>query len=227
MNCFHPGGKQITDRAVELCGFKKNDHILDIGCGEGATMEYLMDIYGFDVSGCDLSCDMIKRATERNPSLEIHKCDGYSLSFPPSSFDGAYMECSFSLFSNHPQYLRALYNILKPGARLAVSDLYMVNHSPAAIDQSNQYRSTCLYEGVFLKDRLIKCLELTGFKLIAWEDKTQELKNYIAQILMDYGSFKNMWKTRLPEGADIKNYCNVSYNKNTGYFLLVAERAND
>ena len=174
MNCFHPGGKRITDRAIELCGFKKHDRILDIGCGEGATMEYLIDSYGFDVSGCDLSCDMIKRAIERNPRLQIQKCDGYSLSFPPSSFDGAYMECSFSLFPNHPRYLQDLYNILKPGGKLAISDLYMLNRSPVTAEQGNQFPSPALWG--FPKGALIKCLNQAGFKLIAWEDKTQELK---------------------------------------------------
>lgn len=223
MDCFHPGGRQITDRAVEICGFKKQDSILDIGCGEGKTMEYLMDRYGFEVAGCDLSIEMIKRAAERNPNLKIIKCDGNSLSFPPSSFDGAIMECSFSLFPDHPRFLLGLYKILRPGAKLAISDLYMAYPRPAATSQNQS--GTALKEGVLTKDYLTECLEQAGFKLIVWEDKTQDLKNYIAQVLMDYGSFENMWRERLPVGADVKNFCNINYSKNTGYFLLAAEKA--
>lgn len=231
MNCLHPGDRHITDEAVELCGFKRYDRILDIGCGEGSTMEYLINSYGLDVIGCDTSPEMIKRAKTRNPDLRAVICDGHSICFPPSYFDGAYMECSFSLMSDHIIILQELFNTLKPGARLAVSDLYNTDNGISQNHRDNGRRisetadtSECIFNGIFIKDRLVKCLELAGFKLIAWIDKTRELRDYIAQVLMDYGSFDNMWKAKLPEGADIKCFCNVSYTRSTGYFLLAAER---
>lgn len=244
MNCFHPGDYRITDRALELCSFKRGDRILEIGCGEGSTMEYLQDKSGFSVIGCDMNEDMIKRAKAKNPKLRIRQCDGSSLDFPSLYFDGAIMECSFSLMQRHTELMHELFCVLKPGANLIISDLYMTqpdpiraeSHRKAAIEFLNRprnhddceneekYPSPCLMDGMFIKEYLVECVEETGFELLAWEDRTRDLKDYVAQVLMEYGSFENMWKQRLPKNAEVTEFCNINYDKNTGYFLLVAKK---
>lgn len=42
---LRPGGMFLTDRAVKICDFKNGDKILDVGCGMGATVEKLKNIY--------------------------------------------------------------------------------------------------------------------------------------------------------------------------------------
>ncbi len=244
MNCFHPGSKEITDRAVALGGFKRGDRILELGCGEGRTLEYLQEKYGLYVIGCDINPDMIKMAKKRNPKLQIRLSDGVSLDFPSLYFDGAIMECSFSLMTRHQELLHELYCILKPGALLIVSDLYMIDPDPELSKQhyesamnflnrprehgecenEPEYPSPFVLDGMFLKDYLLDGLREAGFELVAWEDRTQDLKNYIAQVLMDYGSFERMLSETLPEGTDPKSVCNMKYGNNTGYFLLSARK---
>lgn len=246
MNCFHPGDFNITERAIELCGFKKGDRLLELGCGDGLTMEYLKDKFGIIVTGCDTSDNMLLRAKARNPELHAIKCDGIALDFPSLSFDGAYMECSFSLMERHLELLHELFCVLKPGAKIAISDLYMLEpdykraneHKRQALEFLNkprkhndcesitEYPSPCLLDGMFIKEFLYETLAEAGFTPLCWEDRTQELRNYVAQVLMDYGSFENMRKVRLPENSqgDATKYCNAEYGKNTGYFLLTAEK---
>ncbi|NLO49319.1 MAG: class I SAM-dependent methyltransferase [Clostridiales bacterium] len=242
MNCFHPGSKEITDLAVKLGGFVRGNRILELGCGEGRTIEYLQEKYGLLVTGCDINKDMIKKAKQRNPKLQIRLSDGVSLDFPSLYFDGAIMECSFSLMTRHQELLHELYCILKPGAVLTISDLYMLDPDPqqakqqyeSAISYLNrprehsdcenetEYPSPFVLDGMFMMDYLQEGLREAGFDLISWEDRTQDLKNYIAQVLMDYGSFDRMWQEALPEGTDPKSICHMTYGKNTGYFLLAA-----
>jgi SAM-dependent methyltransferase len=229
---------------VQLGGFERGGRILELGCGEGFTLDYLQEKYGLIVTGCEISEELIQKAKKRNPKLQLRLTDGVALDFPSLYFDGALMECSFSLMTRHLELLHELYCVLKPGAVLTISDLYMKDSDPALAKE--HYESTLRYlnrphehneqeeeevkpspyvlDGLFLKDYLLDCLRETGFELLCWEDRTQDLKNYIAQVLMDYGSFEAMWKKELPEGADLKRFCNTNYDSRTGYFLLAARK---
>ena len=68
-------------------------------------------------------------------------------------------------------------------------------------------------DGVFFRDPLIAQLEEIGYKVLAFEDRSQDLDNYIAQTLMDEGTLENLCADKKTIGR-----------KNTGYFLLVAQK---
>ncbi len=242
MNIFHPGDWELTKEAVRLCGFRAGDRILDVGCGEGVTASRLRDELGLKPVGCDRDENILKRARERDPALKLRKTDGVMLDFPSKYFDGALMECSFSLMTRHDELLHELWCILKDGGRLAIADLYMMNPEPESAaeayyeaklrlnaprvegecNEDEEYPSPYLLDGMFVIDNLIKAIMDTGFEITAFRDRTRELNNYIAQILMDYGSVENMWEQCLPEGS--KPYCRAKIGKNTGYFILTARK---
>ena len=54
-----------TRELVALCRVSKDSHVLDIGCGVGATACYLAEKIGCRVVGVDIREDMIARAEER------------------------------------------------------------------------------------------------------------------------------------------------------------------
>lgn len=58
---IRPGGLSITKRAMELCKFEKGAKILDVGCGYGATVEYLQNNYDVEAMGIDLSTVLIEK----------------------------------------------------------------------------------------------------------------------------------------------------------------------
>ena len=47
---LRPGGFLLTKRAVSNCGFEKDQKILDVGCGMGATVKFLIDEYDLKAS---------------------------------------------------------------------------------------------------------------------------------------------------------------------------------
>jgi arsenite methyltransferase len=63
---IRPGGFALTKRAIEYCGFGKGARLLDVGCGLGATVEYLVDQHDFDVNGH--RCFFYALKKEKNPS---------------------------------------------------------------------------------------------------------------------------------------------------------------
>lgn len=244
MAIFHPGDRTLTELMIELAGFKEGQRILDLGCGDGETMSYMRDKHGIKPYGCDIDQKMIDRALERDPKLKIRLTEGVELDYPSLYFDGAIMECSFSLMTRHDELLHELYCILKPGARAAISDLYALAPDPkraeaaysaarAILDAPRQdsdceksalYPSPYILDGVFLHDKLIKTISETGFDVIAFKDKTPELRDFYAQAIMDHGSVEKMWEAEAGEGAAYTNFCRADPNAKIGYFVMVIEK---
>lgn len=80
--------KQVIGRM--LAGVvAKGSRILDVGCGTGHWSRYFSD-QGFDVTGVDLSAQMIKAARQKNiANSHFEVADGRNLPFKDRSFDAA------------------------------------------------------------------------------------------------------------------------------------------
>ncbi len=79
--------KQSVDRL--LAGVSKHSRLLEVGCGTGQWSRYFSD-KGFDVTGIDISSEMIKIAKQKYiPSSHFEIADGRNLPFEDESFDGA------------------------------------------------------------------------------------------------------------------------------------------
>ncbi len=79
--------------------------------------------------------------------------------------------------------------------------------------------------GAFLKEDLLKIVEETGYNVVSWMDKTRELGEFTAEIIMNYGSMEKFWESVLPEGQDASKHMEDMAKVKLGYFLLVAEKA--
>ena len=66
---MRPGGIELTKRLLDISGLK-NGLIMDFGCGEGHTAEYLISRQ-FSVIGTDKSELLIKRAVLRCPEADF------------------------------------------------------------------------------------------------------------------------------------------------------------
>jgi ubiquinone/menaquinone biosynthesis C-methylase UbiE len=65
----------------------KNATVLDIGCGTGRDVQTLLR-EGFEVTGIDVSSEMIKIAKKENPDALLQIMEASNLQFPNNSFDG-------------------------------------------------------------------------------------------------------------------------------------------
>lgn len=240
--CIHPGGEELTLEAAKACGWKEGDRVLDVGCGGGETMRLLKQRLGVKPVGCDRDEAMLARAQLLDPDFKLRKTDGMSLDFPSLYFDGAILECSFSLMNRHDEMLNELYCVLKKGAKMAISDLYYINPDPnkagevyyeakrilntpreeGDCERAEDYPSPYLLDGMFVIDNLLHAIREAGFEITLFRDRTRQLQDWYAQLLMDYGSMDAYWKAVLPPGTTL--FCRAGIGKHTGYFLLTAEK---
>jgi len=232
---MRPGGLRLTDKLSKKCQFKKGSLLLDIGCGTGRALEYLEKKYGVIGIGIDISETNIEKGKQRNPNLNLRVGDGSKLSFSSDTFDGVLMECSLSLIGNKDKVLHDIYNILKPGGKVIITDIYLKmtdldNKAPdektaCGTYQGNTSCPPCL-RGAFEIKELIQTIEDLGFIILCWEDESKELKKFAIDLIMEYGSMDLFWKQFVTCDNKTSGNVKIPKLKQYGYFSMIAEKLN-
>lgn len=95
---------------------------LDVACGTGDMMVELLK-QGADVTGVDLSEEMLAIAKRKAESGKWKVADAEQLPFPDESFDA--VTCAFGIrnFVHLEQGLKEMVRVLKPGGRMAILEL--------------------------------------------------------------------------------------------------------
>ena len=231
MTKARPGGQALTDIGIELAKLKAGSRLLDIGCGRGDTVAHLNEELGMQAEGIDINLARISEAKEAHPEADIKFGDGEFLdSYMSFTFDGILMENSLSLINMPDEALHEAYCVLKKGGRLIISDFYEKDPDPdqmwaVAIEADRQSRiphkeGDCeerslkfvsfRFEGAFYREALIRQLEETGFQVISFEDRSQDLDGYSEEDLAGLSSYL---KT---EAGGRK--------RDIGYFLMIAAK---
>ena len=134
---FHPGGEDLTRRTIVAMDLPAHATVADLGCGTGTTALMLARDFSLQVSGLDLSAANIERAIERtdtnSAAVKFIQADAQKLPFEDNELDGILAECSFSLFADQAAVLAEIKRVLKPGGKLAITDMAIGGPLPADI----------------------------------------------------------------------------------------------
>jgi arsenite methyltransferase len=128
---FHPGGDAITDELARALAAGPGDLVIDIASGPGSSTERVERLSGCDVLGIDISPATVSaargRAVARREARALRfVCgDAEALPLADASVDGALCECAFCLFPDKPKAAAEIARVLRPGARLALSDVWV------------------------------------------------------------------------------------------------------
>ncbi|MGD9128925.1 MAG: class I SAM-dependent methyltransferase [Candidatus Woesebacteria bacterium] len=85
----------------------KNAKVLDAGCAAGRDSKVLKDL-GCEVTGIDLSKELLKIAKKENPGIKFVKADFLDLPFKDKSFDGIWASSSLVHLEIKEQFKKAL-----------------------------------------------------------------------------------------------------------------------
>ncbi|MDO4749996.1 MAG: methyltransferase domain-containing protein [Eubacteriales bacterium] len=159
---LHPGGLDLTARAMELAALPVGAQIADVGCGAGASAAMLREQFGLTVLGVE---------PDGGEEMLCGRAD--ELPFADGSLDGVLCECVLSIVPDHEAAVREFFRVLRPGGVLWVSDLYA--------------RAESDDDGVRTESALRKEFTDAGFIIEAFEDHTPELQSMAAKILWEGG----------------------------------------
>ena len=117
----HMGGFEITEELIELCHIDEGTHVLEIGCGVGATACHLAKRYGCRVVGVDLRESMIARSRERahkegvTDYVEFRVADARNLPFDDALFDTVISESVATFIEDKQQVIGECARVTRPG----------------------------------------------------------------------------------------------------------------
>lgn len=203
---LRPGGFALTDRAIAVCNLSKGAKILDLGCGLGATVEYLIDKYHFKAFGTDRSAAFLTEAKAHHPNLPIFQASAQALPCSSESLNAVICECVLSLTNPIHEMLKELYRVVTPGGWLIVTDMYLRDTGifcGKTEIQADQVFS-CLNGAVSQQETKQRIYD-AGFEILLWEDHSRYLKELAAKLVF--------------EGISMPGICTKP-----GYYLMIGVR---
>lgn len=218
---IRPGGLTLTERALDLCSIPDGAKALDVGCGVGATVEFLSQERHHAAVGVDMSSLLLKEGIERRPDLGLLQGTAENLPFSSGSFSALFCECVLSLLPDPASVLKEFARVLNPEGFLILSDVYA--RMPDEASSLPHLPVRCCIKGAVGMGQITAWVEESGLTIVTWEDHSALLKQLAAQLIFSFGSLNAFWATACSEGLPDAIEATVRRAR-PGYYLLIAQR---
>jgi ubiquinone/menaquinone biosynthesis C-methylase UbiE len=175
---------------VALANLREGEVVVDLGCGGGIDVFLASMKVGPSgkAIGIDMTSDMIERARQNasrgpngNPyeNVEFHLATIDALPLADASVDCVVSNCVINLAPDKPAVFREIARILKPGGRLALSDIALKRELPSEIAHDVMALVGCIAGALHIDEyaRLLKAAEFSSVEVI---DARADLNAYAA-----------------------------------------------
>jgi arsenite methyltransferase len=169
---------------VALASLKEGEIVLDLGSGAGFDCFLAANIVGKTgkVIGVDMTPEMVERARENARkggygNVEFRLGEIENLPAADNSIDAIISNCVINLSPEKDRVFRDAFRVLKPGGRLMVSDIVLMNELPDAIKKSVAAYIGCV-AGAAMKDDYLGNIKAAGFKNVSIVNETSFPSDY-------------------------------------------------
>lgn len=163
---------------------KPGEVVVDLGSGGGLDVFLAAQKIGptGKAIGIDMTPAMIERAqanakTGGYTNVEFYQSTIDELPLPDASVDCVISNCVVNLAPDKPAVFREIFRVLKPGGRLAVSDIALKTDLPAAIASSLAAYVGCIAGAIRIEDYRQGLLD-AGFQYVKVVDSGTDLNAY-------------------------------------------------
>lgn len=152
-----------------LASLEEGETVLDLGSGAGFDCFLAAEKVGPGgrVIGVDMTTEMIERArtnAEKGSygNVEFRLGEIERIPVPDGSVDVILSNCVINLSPDKPAVFREAFRVLKPGGRMMVSDIVLLEELPDYITSSADSWSACV-AGASLKEEYLQAIGEAGF----------------------------------------------------------------
>ena len=177
---------------------KKDDVVLDVGCGYGRTLNELYTKGYKNLIGIDFSKGMIERAKKINSDIDFRIMNNSKIDLPDNSVDSVILLAVLTCIveDKEQEYLVSeIYRVLKKGGAIYIND-FLLNNDERNLNRYNEFKNKYNKYGVF---------ELPEGAVCRHHDK-----EWIKELLKDFK--KKIFK-------EIE-YTTMNGNKSNGFYYI-------
>lgn len=170
---YHPGGAELTGRLVRALEVGPGATVLDVASGPGTSALQAAREAGCRVVGIDLSEESVASAGRAaadaglDDRVRFLHGDAEAIPLPDASAVGVLCECSLCLFPDKEMAAAEFARVLRPGGRLALSDVTAAAELPAELRSLTAWMA-CLAAARPLEG-IAELLEEAGFAIVRTE----------------------------------------------------------
>jgi tocopherol O-methyltransferase len=114
--------RKLVELVAQKADLRRDERVIDIGCGYGASARLLAENYGAAVTAITMSAVQyaFAQSTAPSPGLTYILGNWYSLEFPSDSFDLAIAIESGEHMPDKVEFARRAHRVLRPGGRFVL-----------------------------------------------------------------------------------------------------------
>jgi arsenite methyltransferase len=135
----HMGGLEATEDLAESCHIKRDDYVLDVGCGVGAAACFIAEKYGCRVMAVDIREEMVARSRERarrkgvERSVEVQVADAVNLPFEDNYFDVVLSESVTAFITDKKKAVSEYKRVVKEGRFVGLNETTWITSPPQSL----------------------------------------------------------------------------------------------
>lgn len=163
---------------------KPGEVVVDLGCGGGIDVLLAAKKVGptGQAIGIDMTPEMLDRAKANAAKVgatnaEFHLAKMEAMPLPANTVDCLISNCVLNLAADKAVVFREMFRVLKPGGRVAVSDIALKKPLPAEIEASVNAYVGCIAGALLIAD-YVRLLTAAGFTGVQVLDSGKDLNAY-------------------------------------------------
>ncbi len=169
---------------IAVAGLRAGDVVVDLGCGGGLDVLLAAKRVGSagKAIGIDMTLAMIERAWAGAAqvgvdNVEFHLAEIDQLPLPDASVDCVISNCVINLVPDKARVFREIFRILKPGGRVAISDIALKQPLPPPVASNLEAYLGCV-AGAIPMSNYERMLRAAGFEAVVVLDTSADLNAY-------------------------------------------------
>jgi SAM-dependent methyltransferase len=184
---LHPGGVALTRRTLELAELQADERLLDVACGSGTSALLAATEFAAEATGVEYGETAVTgaraaaSAADCSERVRFIQGDAERLPVADDRFDVVLCECALCTFPDQRRAVDEFRRVLRPGGRLALSDV-VIESGPLASALSGAIATIACLDGALSSAGYRRLINQGGLAVKRSESCPQDVARFVQRI---------------------------------------------